>query len=460
MANLLIYIDRKWEYTVLDSIKYLDKKYNVSLYVETIKFKKFIINNYSIYIKNIFCIEEELSILKNKKNTFNNQKLKKLQLKLGSSISKIYVSDFLNSEIFSIGIKNIKEYNQKTFINYLIIEKILKKTKPDFIFLENTSGYFSKLLSILAKNNNIKIQILVFYELYFKDKFIFVDENERSLYLENYYKRKNYNYKVAKTFIENFKNSKDIFSPVETLAKINTKNNFLHIIKDIYKIKNFNLLKFKNYIKRIYLNKKLIKYKDLDAKKYGKYVVYFLSYQPEASSYGNSFYNYNQIEIIKYISMFLPSDIKLIVKEHKANTVDSLNNINKILLLKKNYPNIYIANFKIPSKDLIKKSLCTITLSGTVGIESIFLKKPVITIGNIFYNFYKNVSKINSFQELEKSIFSLYKKNFKFVGSNLKITNSILDSFFDGDIMTKTININNSKKISKSINKIVIFFKN
>ena len=51
-------------------------------------------------------------------------------------------------------------------------------------------------------------------------------------------------------------------------------------------------------------------------------------------------------------------------------------------------------------------------------------------------------------------------KNFKFVGSNLKITNSILDSFFDGDIMRKNLNINNSKKISKSINKILIFFKN
>ena len=131
----------------------------------------------------------------------------------------------------------------------------------------------------------------------------------------------------------------------------------------------------------------------------------------------------------------------------------------KILKLKKSYPNIHLAKFESSSKNLIKNSLCTITLSGTVGIESIFLKKPVITIGNIFYNFYENVYKVNSFEHLEVVIFNLYENNFKFIGDNLKITQSIIEAYLDGDIMKQNIDLSNSKNISKGIEKIMSFSK-
>ncbi|MCG2712140.1 MAG: CDP-glycerol glycerophosphotransferase family protein [Candidatus Omnitrophica bacterium] len=97
------------------------------------------------------------------------------------------------------------------------------------------------------------------------------------------------------------------------------------------------------------------------------------------SPYINSIESFVRITY-QAIKKALPDEYKIIVKEHP----DDWGRIN-YHELKKQYPDIiWLKKYNIRS--LIKQADLVITINSSVGIEALMYHKPVVTVGNSFYN--------------------------------------------------------------------------
>lgn len=139
-----------------------------------------------------------------------------------------------------------------------------------------------------------------------------------------------------------------------------------------------------------------------------KYFLFPIHMYPEASTLVLSKYYVNQLETIINISKTLPAHIFLYVKEHKSAMGERKFDFYKDL---KKYPNVKVLSFKENTFELINKSLGIITLSSTVGWEGLLLKKPVIVLGDVFYNDTGLTLPINSYKKLKKTVEKIVFKN-------------------------------------------------
>lgn len=130
-------------------------------------------------------------------------------------------------------------------------------------------------------------------------------------------------------------------------------------------------------------------------KKNSKYIYFALHAQPERTSQPEGMQFADQILAIKKLSLVLPDDTKIYVKEHWAqfikwppenslfmynerpdNFYEEISKINKVELI----------DFKHDSRHLIENSICVTTITGSVGLEALKINKPVITFGYPWYS--------------------------------------------------------------------------
>lgn len=139
------------------------------------------------------------------------------------------------------------------------------------------------------------------------------------------------------------------------------------------------------------------------------YFIFPLHMQPEASTLVLSPFQVDQKAAVINISKLLPPNITLYVKEHRSalgqHDISFYNDLKK-------YPNIKLISYKENMFELIKNSMGTINLSSTVGLESLFLKKPSIVLGNVFYNDSGLTFKVNSYKKLGETIKITSNKDF------------------------------------------------
>lgn len=124
---------------------------------------------------------------------------------------------------------------------------------------------------------------------------------------------------------------------------------------------------------------------DADALGRGEPFVYFpLHLEPEMSLQLYAPFYTNQFALIQNVAQSLPQDLSLYVKEHpRAFGKRPINYYEQLARI----PNVRFLDPKIKSLDLIRQSRGVVTIAGTVGIEAMLLNKPVITVGEVFYNF-------------------------------------------------------------------------
>ena len=141
-----------------------------------------------------------------------------------------------------------------------------------------------------------------------------------------------------------------------------------------------------------------------------EFYIYPMHYHPESStsvlapSYTNEFNN------ILNISNNLPLGTYLYVKDHaNAVGVQSTDFYKKIQLL----PAVKLIHHKVNIKNLIIKSKGVITVNSTAGYEAQVLGKPVILLGRVFYESFKNVYKVNNFSEIYETIKTMSELNSK-----------------------------------------------
>ena len=125
-----------------------------------------------------------------------------------------------------------------------------------------------------------------------------------------------------------------------------------------------------------------------------KIVFYPFHFEPEATLRYFSPNFSDQIALIKKIARYLPHDMYLAVKAHPLQPFELLK--YKYREIRKENSNVIFIKSEFPSERLIRESEFIVTVSGTVGWEGLVLEKPVVVLGNVWYDKHPGVTKIRS----------------------------------------------------------------
>lgn len=122
-----------------------------------------------------------------------------------------------------------------------------------------------------------------------------------------------------------------------------------------------------------------MKNKYIQRKALSKYMYAFfpLHLEPELALFLYAPAYQNQIEVIRTIAQSLPAGMNLIVKDHPIGYSRRKVQFYRKLL---EIPNVLIANPKIISKDMIDHSNLVTLIGGSIGIEALVRKKPVLVL--------------------------------------------------------------------------------
>jgi len=297
-------------------------------------------------------------------------------------------------------------------------EKIIEKYKPLFIISETVTGLWNYILILICKSNGIKylsVQTTKNTGRYYysddqygrwkelEDKFIEIKQrgltiNEKLLaqqFVKNFREHPLVPpYMKQSSALPNFKKYINLPRFIINLKKDLIQNWYYsnHDYKLGYRI--FDYVYTLIRVKRILASKffKIFEFPDFEK----DYVLFPVHFQPEATTdIWAPFYS-DQLYTIKAIARSLPFGFYLYVKEHI-----SVLGSKKIFFYKeiKKIPNVKLINPWSNISDLIKNSKAVAVITSTTGLESIFWNKPTIVFGNVFYNIYPFVHRINNIND-------------------------------------------------------------
>lgn len=111
-------------------------------------------------------------------------------------------------------------------------------------------------------------------------------------------------------------------------------------------------------------------------------VFYPLHFQPEASTLVNGIWYSNQIALVENLSKALPLGYTLVVKEHPRGRG------TRPLWQYQHLASLHNVQFcDLPSKEILRQSEMVVTISGSIGLEALAMKKPVLMLGRTFHTF-------------------------------------------------------------------------
>lgn len=142
------------------------------------------------------------------------------------------------------------------------------------------------------------------------------------------------------------------------------------------------------------------KYDDLkDYQNYEK-VFYPFHVEPEAVLFYMAEFYDNQIATIELICRCLKHNQVLVLKEHPQQAGYLLQ--KKFRELKGRLSNVIFLPAEYSTYHLIKECKLIVTLTSTAGIEALIVGKPVVVMGNVFYDHYHGINWIEHPKDLKE----------------------------------------------------------
>ena len=178
----------------------------------------------------------------------------------------------------------------------------------------------------------------------------------------------------------------------DTFRKYISKKNYNEYLEynplNPFKISAFKKLKYINK-RRQNILKELKKYSNNKFSLKDDFIYYALHYEPEKSTLPDGGDFHDQLIAILKLRELVPNEIKIYVKEHPSlflKAVWGYRGRSPLLYrLINEIDNVYIIHHEIKTIDLIKNSLFTSTITGTIGFESAIIGKKSIIFGNSWY---------------------------------------------------------------------------
>lgn len=327
---------------------------------------------------------------------------------------------------------DINESDYRFLITLKFWLGIFNEFKIDYIFSHgfDHGDPSSSIPFDIAKKKNIPIYELgieygnIAYEAYSIRKItsssdIFVKVNkitQNKVNISKYIHDKASSNRTPKTFRHKFKFWKKyhIKLPFKKILSIINCRNETNIFRHYHQKTTKDLMRDYKYIK--YIKNQYAKLA-VSADFYENYIFYPLHFEPEANIMNRGKIS-NQLFVIKMLSEHLPNGWKLYVKEHPMQyALDNklisiiLNNVeyfkseqfyNHIVGLK----NTKLIKIDTPSKELIKNAQAVASICGTVTIEAITAKKPLLVFSDTttITSKVKGVFNINGDADLQNAI--------------------------------------------------------
>lgn len=132
-----------------------------------------------------------------------------------------------------------------------------------------------------------------------------------------------------------------------------------------------------------------------------RFVLFPLQLQPEASTLVLAPYFTDQVWAAECVAKSLPLDHLLYVKEHPAMV--GRRPLSEYRRLKA-MPNVRLISPSILSHDLIKDASAVAVITSTMGWEAAVYQKPVVVLGNVWYDGFDMVRKIHSVADLPREL--------------------------------------------------------
>ena len=320
------------------------------------------------------------------------------------------------------------QFNQNEILSTLeqeckFFELVLNKVNPDFMILRITDSGNTQILHQMCKSKGIKILNLGVPRLGFRGNIS--EELDTLDYETNLYDKKYdlKNWDELKNYLHGYAKQDKILQNnylVSKKEKVKAGLKFLQLILDPtytnfyrnYGRSLFNSffmeLKFsiQTNLRKRYANKKFIRKINPNE----KFVYFPLQLEPERTLLVSAPYCSNQIELIKNIAKSIPIDFLLYVKEHpRQGSVGwrEIKDYNEIL----NLPNVRLIHPEVSNDILLENCSAVLTINGTLGLEAIFNKKPVIVFTNSIYSNISSVSRVTSLEKLPEIIRQSMDKN-------------------------------------------------
>lgn len=369
---------------------------------------------------------------------------------------------------------NFFDYRNYFNIHYKFLEKFLIVNNINYLIIPpSASGGFDLLIREIAYSLKIKILLV---ENFHSNKFFFTtrfDDWGKFNFAPKIFKKCTaYIYKkdpVRLFYISNWEKAIKKKSFINRLEKITKK--FFELFFLFIKKRNLFYISLSNYF--------VIKYEKNGLKKnnyyfkkirlFPKNFIYFpLAYQPESTTLAFSPEYDDQILAIEKLLKYLPSNWKVLVKEHPYQNNYSYRSI-KFFERIVNNSKIILINSNTKNEILLRKCKFVATLTGNSGWEAIRFGRPVLLFGSPWYlkcpgayhiDDLKNINQILSIrftlEDIKKYIENLTRK----MGDGL-INNDYLNA---RDMFTNFKNNNYNlklevKKFSNSLNKILLYKK-
>jgi hypothetical protein len=136
-----------------------------------------------------------------------------------------------------------------------------------------------------------------------------------------------------------------------------------------------------------------------------KFVLFALHYQPEETSCPTGGSYADQICLLKLLLEILPTDIKIVVKEHKSQFYTHQESASgrdssfyqRLACLS---DRVTFASVDAVPFELIDRAMATVTISGTIGWESAVRGTPTLVFGRAWYESMPRVHKLKSKNDL------------------------------------------------------------
>ena len=285
--------------------------------------------------------------------------------------------------------------------------KILTPSRVDdlYYFINNLTGVFD-----LRDHEPKKL----------KDAEKYINEFREKNFEPEYMINVNSEFELKKLSIEFFKIL--FYLPSILIRKLSCRVFFenLNYVKFRQKIFYFKSLVFKSL--------KILRFKPDKPDFEKNYVYYPLHVDPEASTMVLSPLYTNQLFVIETLLKTIPNDHFLYVKEHKPMIGIRHKSFYKKI---KKFPRVRLISPFNDQFELIKNSKFVTTITGTVGLEALLLKVPVILFGSANYETIKEgIIKVTDINLLEKQIESFKMDNKKLEEQLIKYIATIKEISF------------------------------
>lgn len=304
------------------------------------------------------------------------------------------------------------------------ILNFLENEKPDFIFISVIGSTGVSLLYHIAKKKNIKVWLAlpttIKNKYTWSEHYAYFTEAEKRK-AEPAEKRPIVFMEEAKKYIQDFRQqpapyyeeaspkNQPVFlsQQMKFLLPRNLLKTLLWTIRYFYRhytsddrydysyIGPFNYLKdgLKRKLRNLIGNNNLYDHYEPA----NDFAFFPLHYEPEIGLLLQAPFFTNQLHTIKQIASALPVGYKLYVKEHPVMVAYRPRSFYKQL---KKIPNLKLLHPSISSYQIIPRAKLILTITGTVGWESLILKKPLITFGEVFYTKLSFVAKCPKIEDL------------------------------------------------------------